>query len=121
MGGHWESVFSAKPSDATAAKESLGRYARRLPDIQWISSESKFFEILGKLFDSGSGPDGIRYSGWSHALYVFDRYYTLDTVRGSLGTRYPKTSTTPFSVYSRKDLDQGTKSRLYERLKTPDP
>jgi hypothetical protein len=45
----------------------------------------------------------------------------LDTVRGSLGTRYLKTSTTPFSVYSRKDLDQGTKSRLYERLKTPDP
>jgi endonuclease/exonuclease/phosphatase family metal-dependent hydrolase len=69
LSDHWQSVFAEKDCNVQLAERFLGKFARKLPPIQWILSESQFMEILGKLADSGAGPDGIRYSAWTRAPF----------------------------------------------------
>ena len=53
LSDHWQSVFAEKDCNVQLAERFLGKFARKLPPIQWILSESQFMEILGKLADSG--------------------------------------------------------------------
>ena len=69
VSGHWQTVFDEKSCNLALARKFLERFARKLPPIQWILSESEFMEVLAKLVDSGPGPDGIRYSGWVRAPF----------------------------------------------------
>lgn len=61
----WGGIFKEKPFNETAARSFLAEIPLGKPDIDTPPpTEGDFAEYIKHQVDSGTGPDGIPYSGW---------------------------------------------------------